>query len=125
MKWSVDGNLSTFMQPSGRSNGLYVDHDGSLLACADEKNQLWDISMDKEVTVLVEDFESKLLNAPNDLWLDPKGGIYFTDPLYKRNYWERSGDMQMEGEYVYYLEPNRKTLRSVEKSFVRPNGIVG
>jgi gluconolactonase len=125
MKWSVEGELFTFMQPAGRSNGLYVDSDGSLLACADEKNQLWDISMDKEVKVLVEEYQGKLLNGPNDLWLHPNGGIYFTDPLYKRPYWERDPEMQQEGQYVYYLEPDRETLRVVAKDVVKPNGIVG
>ena len=43
MKWGIDGNLSTFLSPSGRSNGLYFDWEGNLLACADEKNQLWSV----------------------------------------------------------------------------------
>src|SRR5258706_12486424 len=43
LKWSVEGKLSTFLQPCGRANGLYFDHKGNLLACADEKNQLWSI----------------------------------------------------------------------------------
>src|SRR5438128_912578 len=39
MKWSVEGELSTFMQPCGRANGLSFDHSGNLWACADEKNE--------------------------------------------------------------------------------------
>ena len=70
MKWSTDGEISTFMQPAGRANGLFFDADGNLLACADENNQLWSISMDQEVTVLINDFEGKRLNGPNDLWID-------------------------------------------------------
>ncbi len=125
MKWSTDGELSTFMQPAGRSNGLFFDSDGSLLACADEKNQLWDISVGKDVTVLVKDYKGKLLNGPNDLWLHPNGGIYFSDPLYKRPYWERDPEMQQEGRYVYYLKPDRKTLRPVATDLVQPNGVIG
>src|ERR1044071_6918214 len=41
LKWSVDGKLSTFLQPCGRSNGLCFDPKGNLIACADEKNELW------------------------------------------------------------------------------------
>ena len=89
MIWSVDGRLSTFMSPCGRSNGLYFDKKGNLIACADEKNELWRIDMKKGHKVLVSGYKGKLLNAPNDLWITPKGGIYFTDPFYKRNYWKR------------------------------------
>ncbi|MBN1844045.1 MAG: hypothetical protein JW810_00050, partial [Sedimentisphaerales bacterium] len=41
LKWSVAGKLSEFKKPAGRSNGLFFDQKGNLLACADEKNQLW------------------------------------------------------------------------------------
>ncbi len=124
MVWTIEGKLETFLQPSGRSNGLYFDHQGNLLACADERNQLWSISPEKKVTVLVENLDGKLLNGPNDLWVDPNGGIYFTDPFYKRNYWERN-DKQIEKENVYYMPPNRSGFGIAAGDFVRPNGIVG
>jgi len=112
------------MENTGRSNGLYFDHEGNLLACADEKNQLWRINKKKEVEVLIDDFEGKKLNGPNDLWVDLKGGIYFTDPFYKRNYWTRT-EKEIEKENVYYLSPDQKSLRIVADDFNRPNGIVG
>ncbi len=124
MKWSVDGKLSTFLKPSGRSNGLYFDRDGSLLACADEKNELWSISMDGKHKVLVDDYDGKLLNGPNDLWVRPDGGLYFTDPYYKRGYWKR-GEIEQSGRCVYYLSPDRKRLARVVDSVKQPNGIVG
>jgi gluconolactonase len=74
--------------------------------------------------VLVKDFEGKKLNGPNDLWVDPKGGIYFTDPFYKRDYWTRT-EKEIEKENVYYLSPDGKTLKVAATDFVRPNGIVG
>jgi len=122
--WSVEGKLSTFLQPAGRSNGLYFDRKGNLLACADEKNQLWSIAPDKKVTVLVERYGGKLLNGPNDLWIHPGGGIYFTDPYYRRKYWNR-GPMEQGGQHVYYLSPDRKTLRPVATDLLQPNGIIG
>jgi gluconolactonase len=126
MKWSaVEGKITTFLQPSGRSNGLYFDTDGNLLACADEENQLWSIALDGSVTVLVKDFEGKLLNGPNDLWVRPDGGIYFTDPLYKRRYWKRDPAMQQNGEHVYFIPPDRKTVKPVAMDFQKPNGIIG
>jgi gluconolactonase len=124
LKWSVDGQLSTFMQPSGRSNGLFFDHEGYLWACADENNQLWRISPDAKVEVMVRDYQGKLLNGPNDVWVAPNGAVYFTDPLYKRPYWDR-GPMEQPGEYVYYLSPDRQTLVPVIQDFEKPNGIIG
>ncbi|MBN2329092.1 MAG: SMP-30/gluconolactonase/LRE family protein [Candidatus Omnitrophica bacterium] len=125
LKWSVDGKLTTFLQPCGRSNGLYFDKNDDLLACADEKNQLWSIDPDGKEAVLIKDYQNKLLNGPNDLWIHPNGGVYFTDPLYKRSYWERSGDMQQDGQHVYYLSPDRKTLTRADENLVQPNGIIG
>jgi gluconolactonase len=126
MIWSKDGKLSTFMQPCGRSNGLCFDNEGNLIACADENNQLWSIDVKtKQHTVLVKDFEGKLLNGPNDVWVRPDGGLYFTDPMYPRDYWKRSKTKQIEIEGVYYLSPDRKTLTRVVSDFTRPNGIIG
>ncbi len=123
-KWSVDGILSIFHDSPGRANGLYFDKNGNLLACADLNNELWSIDMDGNVTVLVKNFNGKKLNGPNDLWEDPKGGIYFTDPLYKRPYWNR-GPMEQDGKHVYYLNPNRKRLIRVTNDLITPNGIIG
>jgi len=123
-KWSTDGTISLFMEGAGRSNGLYFDNTGNLLSCADLNNELWRIDMGKNSTVVVKDFEGKKLNGPNDLWVDPKGGIYFTDPFYKRNYWSRS-EKEIEQENVYYLSPDGKRLSVAATDFVRPNGIVG
>lgn len=124
MEWSVDGKLTTWMQPCGRSNGLCFDKDGNLWACADEKNELWMITPEKKVTVVVKDYQGKLLNGPNDVWCAPDGGLFFTDPFYKRNYWKR-GPMEQDGKHVYYLAPDHKTLKRVTEDLKTPNGIVG
>jgi len=124
VKWGIDGILSTFMQPSGRANGLYFDSKGNLLACADENNQLWSIDPSRKVTVLVKDYQGKLLNGPNDLWVTPDDGVYFTDPLYKRPYWKR-GPMEQDGQHVYYLSPDHTKLMRVTDDLKQPNGIIG
>lgn len=124
LRWSVDGVLTTFLQPSGRSNGLYFDAEGRLLACADEKNQLWRITRDGQVEILVKDFQGKLLNGPNDLWIHPDGTIYFTDPYYERPYWRRS-QPKLEVEGVYRLSADGRQLDRIIDDLVKPNGIVG
>jgi len=128
LKWSAeDGKITVFLDKAGRANGLYLDKEGNIYACADEKNQLWKIDKDGNVTVLVKDFEGKLLNGPNDLWISPINGvIYFTDPMFARNYWDRSRQVQQEaGQQVYYLSSDRKTLKCITKDMQQPNGIIG
>lgn len=124
MLWTIEDILLTWKNPSGRSNGLVFDKTGNLIACADENNQLWEISPQGEVRILVSNFEGKLLNGPNDVWVGNDNSLYFTDPYYQRPYWKRS-EMEQPGQYVYYLSPNREELRVVEDRLVRPNGIAG
>jgi gluconolactonase len=124
LRWSVDGELSTFLQPAGRSNGMYFAPDGRLIACADEKNELWAIAPDGETTVLWKGYESRALNGPNDVWVHPDGGIYFTDPFYKRPWWDHE-DMPQDGQHVYYLAPGAVSLVRVTNDLTQPNGIVG
>ncbi|WP_308365715.1 MULTISPECIES: SMP-30/gluconolactonase/LRE family protein [unclassified Microbulbifer] len=123
-KYGVDGKLSLFMDDAGRANGLYFDGDGKLLACADDKGQLWSIGPGGEISVLLENFDGRRLNGPNDLWVAPDGGIYFTDPFYLRDYWDRS-EKEIEAEAVYYLPPDRKQVVRVAGDLVKPNGIIG
>jgi len=123
-KWSINGQLSLWHNHPGRANGLYFDSHGNLIACADLDNELWLIRPDKSHIVLIDNYRGKLLNAPNDCWTDPKGGIYFTDPFYRRKYWDR-GPSQQDGEHVYYLKPDHETLIRVADDLVQPNGIIG
>jgi len=124
LKWSVDGKLSTFLQPCGRSNGLCFDSQGNLWACADEKNELWCVDPAGKVSVVVKDYQGKLLNGPNDVWIRPDGGLYFTDPFYKRPYWKR-GPMEQDRQAVYYLSHDRQKRVRVIDDFRQPNGLIG
>jgi len=124
LKWSVDGRLSTFLQPAGRANGMYFDLEGHLIACADEKNQLWSIAPDGTVSVLVGEYRGKRLNGPNDVWVRPDGAIYFTDPFYKRLWWTHDA-MPQDGQHVYFLSADRRELVRVIDDLVKPNGIIG
>jgi gluconolactonase len=124
MRWSVDGKLSIFMQPAGRANGMYFDANGNLIACADEHNQLWSIAPDKKVTVLVKDYQGKYLNGPNDVWVAPNGGMFISDPFYKRKWWDHD-TMALTNEEVFYLSPDRKSLVMVTDDLKKPNGITG
>jgi gluconolactonase len=124
MEWSLSGKLTTFMQPCGRSNGMSFDKDGNLWTCADQKNELWCISPDKKVSVIPSTYNGKPLNGPNDLWNTPDGGVYFTDPYYKRTWWDHD-TMPQNCQAVYYLAPDHKTIMRVIDDLKAPNGIVG
>ena len=126
LKWSVDDEkVSVFLENTGRANGMYFDDRGNLLSCSDMDNEMWKIDMNGNHVVIVTDFEGKKLNGPNDLWIHPNGGIYFTDPLYRRDYWTRDPAGQQDGEHVYYLSPDGKKLFRVAVDLEQPNGIIG
>lgn len=124
MKWSTDDELTTWMQPSGRSNGLCFDNYGNLWSCADEKNELWIIGKEKEVQVLLDSYEGGKLNGPNDVWVAPDGSAFFSDPFYKRPWWDRD-TTQQDGQCVYYLSSDKHELVRVIDDLVQPNGIIG
>lgn len=131
IRWDAEtGQFSTFSNQSGRANGMYFDKKGNLVACSDEDNQVWSFDKNGKHTVLVTQYDGKLLNGPNDLWIDKKGGMYLTDPLYPRDYWKRDPKMQQDGEHVYYLSPDGKSpdgkkLIRVDDQLKKPNGIIG
>ncbi len=121
-KYATDGKLSLFLDSAGRSNGMYFDNNGNLISCADEHNELWSISPAGKVKVLLNVYEGRHFNGPNDCWVNKNGDTYFTDPYYQRDYWTRKMP-DMDSEQVYLLRKNKVTV--VADSFVRPNGIIG
>jgi gluconolactonase len=124
-EYNTEGKLTLFMDSAGRSNGMYFDKKGNLISCADENDQLWSIAPNKKVTVLVKSYGGKLLNGPNDVWVDrTTGGIYFTDPYYQRDYWTRQ-QSDLDGMKVYYLPKGTNEAIVVNDQLKKPNGITG
>ncbi len=122
---AADGSFADWLKPAGRSNGTFFDAAGNLITCADEKNELWSIAPDKKITVLLHDVGGKLLNGPNDVWIRPDGNLYFTDPLYARDYWRRDKTSQQPGQFVYFFAVKTRALRPVAADLKQPNGIIG
>ncbi len=60
--------------------------------------------------VILDKYEGKLLNGPNDVWVRPDGALYFTDPFYQRSWWTHD-TMPQDGEHVYFLSADRQTPR--------------
>jgi gluconolactonase len=123
-KYDTSGKLSVFLEKSGRANGTYFDAKGNLLVCADAEGEIWSVSPKAKIRVILAEYEGKQFNGPNDLWINSKGDIYFTDPYYQRDYWTRTSSALGSND-VYYLPKGAKQARRVATGFVRPNGIVG
>jgi gluconolactonase len=123
-KYDLAGKLSLFLSPAGRANGMYFDKKGYLIACADAQGQLWAIAPDGQKTVLVESLAGQQLNGPNDVWVAPTGGIYFTDPYYKRDYWPSTRPAPI-AQNVYYLAPGAAQPVLIEATLKKPNGLIG
>jgi len=123
-EYSVDGKLSVFMEDALHSNGTYFDAKGNLVTCAETKDQLIAVSPKGKVKVLANDFNGHRLNGPNDVWVAPNGGIYFTDPYYQRDFWDRKKP-DIEGQNVYFLAQGSSKPVIVVSDMKKPNGIVG
>jgi gluconolactonase len=123
-EYDVNGKLSVFLDSAGRSNGTYFDSKGNLITCADENDQLWSISPDKKIKVLITDYQGRLMDGPNDVWVDANGGIFMTDPYCQRDYWTRKKP-DLATPNVYYLPKGAHQPIMVADDFKFPNGIVG
>ncbi len=117
-KWSAGGVSSVFRTDSGGANGLAFDRSGNLIACEGTNGRVVSIDMQNNVTVLADRYNGVRFNEPNDLWITPAGGIYFTDPVF-------FGAQHQDGQHVYYISPDRSTVTRVIVDMVRPNGLIG
>jgi gluconolactonase len=123
VKWNAaDGKLSEWLKPSGAAIGTDFDRAGNLIATASEKGELWSIAPNRQVTVLAAAFDGKVFNGPDDLWVRPDGGIYFTDPDFHSTHDQST---RVEGQNVYFMTPDHKTVTRVTKDIFKPSGIIG
>ncbi|MCL2744721.1 MAG: SMP-30/gluconolactonase/LRE family protein [Planctomycetaceae bacterium] len=119
-KWSVDKKLSVFVEESEHANGMYFGKDDILYVCEGGTGCVVAYDKNAKRTVIASQYEGKRFNKPNDLWVDPKGGIYFTDPVYGKDF-----KVVQDGEHVYYISPDIKSVKQVTNDLLRPNGLVG
>ena len=121
---AIDGTTSIFRQDAG-TNGLLFDRNGNLLACEPAKRRVTRIGRDGVLKVLTDAFESKAYNTPNDLTLDSKGRIYFSDPRYGSH-----DDMQQRNrenetiEGVYRIDLDGSVSRVIGREVERANGVL-
>ena len=116
-----DGTVETWLEETDKANGIFITADGALYACRGGR-QRGVVAIDpttKQVTVLADRIDGKQFNAPNDLVVDAAGGVWFTDPAYGR----KPEELELDAEAVYWIAPDRATVRRVADGFKRPNGI--
>ena len=135
--WTKKDGLSLFLSPSGMTNhaphstdeganGLTLDNEGNLILCqhgnrAVSKLKNWSFDT-PEYEILVDHFEGKWLNSPNDLAINQKGEIFFTDPPYGLKDQDRDALKELDFNGIYkWSEDNGLVL--LDKSLSRPNGI--
>ena len=112
------GEVSVFLKPSGKSNGLMFDRDGTLIACRHWERNVARITPEGQVSVIADTYDGKKLNSPNDCIIAADGAIYFTDPHYGLE--GRPQEQDCEG--VYRIAPDGKLARVVD-DMTRPNGL--
>ena len=119
-KIASDGTSSAFVTDTGDANGLFFTPGGELITCLSGDRMVVSIDASGKYTIITDSYGGKRYNCCNDLWIDPQGGIYFTDPAYNIRL-----SVEQDGEHVYYIAPDRKTVKRVIDDFKRPNGIIG
>lgn len=116
----VEGSVTLVRDDGEMSNGLAVGPDDELFVCEPYRRRVVAIGTDGATRVVADRYDGKILNSPNDVWVDANGGVYFTDPRYSK---ER--EMAQDGEHVYFVAAGSDRVVRVTDDLVRPNGIVG
>jgi len=119
------GKVDVFREDSGGANGLLFDARKRLVVCESRNRRITRTEPDGGIAVLADRYEGHRFNSPNDLTIDSKGRIYFSDPRYGRR-----DDMEMRDkdgrlvEGVYRIDAPGKVTRVIEREVERPNGVL-
>ena len=127
MRWDeTTGEVGAFKGGHGAyANGNTVDRQGRLVSCEHGGRRVVRIEHDGSTTVLVDRYNGKRLNSPNDVVVKSDGSIWFTDPAYgiDSNYEGFQAESEQAGDYVFRLDPQTGECRIVADDFKRPNGL--
>lgn len=119
LAWSPDEGVVDFRVDQDGSCGLIFTRYGDLISCENRARRVVSISRDGEETVLADSYGGKKLNAPNDVWVDAKGGIYFTD----HSKWSKEV-LEQDRDHIYYISPDRSKILQLTDDLQFPNGVL-
>lgn len=118
-KWRQGGAVVSFRQPSQKANGNTLDLEGRLITAEHWGRRLSRTEKDGNISTIVDSFEGKKLNSPNDVVVKSDGTFWFTDP----DYGLEGRSKEMEGNWVFRFDPQNKKLKPLVKDFDKPNGL--
>jgi gluconolactonase len=121
----LNGGTHVFREPSSAANGLLFDFERRLIVCEARNRRLTRTELDGAITVLADNYQGKKFNSPNDLTIDSKGRIYFSDPRYgNRDSIEMFDESGRAVEGVYRIDAPGKVSRIITHEADRPNGLL-
>ncbi|MFH5776831.1 SMP-30/gluconolactonase/LRE family protein [Paracoccus sp. NGMCC 1.201697] len=125
MRWSDSSGLSVYRQPAGFTNGHTRDREGRLVSCEHGNRRISRTELDGRVVTLVDRFQGKRLNSPNDVVVRSDGTIWFTDPPYgiMTDYEGDKADSETGQDVVYRFDPRDGSIEVICDAAVKPNGL--
>jgi gluconolactonase len=117
--WSPEEGATVFRTDPDSPNGLVFTRSGELIACETIARRVVSISRDGTEKVLADSYGGKKLNAPNDVWVDAKGGIYFTDHSMRSKV-----VLEQDRDHIYYITPDRSKILQLTDDLQYPNGVI-
>lgn len=124
MRYFPDGGqCAVFRSATNEANGLMFDKEGQLYACEGGGRRIVRYNPDGTATVIVDRFEGKRLNSPNDLAFDQKGRLWFSDPRYS----DRTDDLELDHQSIFRADPQPDgswMLHRITHDTTKPNGLL-
>ncbi|WP_209332539.1 SMP-30/gluconolactonase/LRE family protein [Lunatimonas salinarum] len=117
-KWTPDGKVTPFRQPSNNANGLTYDRTGNLLLAEHSGRKIGVLRQDGSYSTLADQYQGVRFNSPNDVIVDRKGTVYFTDPPYGL---DKAATDTLGFNGIYRFEKGKLTL--LADDLYRPNGL--
>ena len=125
-QWTASGGVTTFRKPSRNANGNTLDRSGRLVTCEHSGRRVSVLEKDGTVKTIVDAFDGKKLNSPNDAVVRSDGTIWFTDPEYGLKtdpQTKKRVGKEQAANHVFRHDPRTGKTTAVVKDFVQPNGL--
>ncbi|MBA62812.1 MAG: gluconolactonase [Planctomycetaceae bacterium] len=121
MAWNPSQGLTVFRE-SKNANGNILDLQGNLISCQHTGRNLIRISADGKTDVIIDNYQGKKLNSPNDVAVHLDGSFWFTDPPW--GLWGANNTAELDGHWVYRVDPNTGKAEAIITDLAMPNGII-